>query len=320
MDAKEVYPDRLERIFFSFTQKRVDEAIASGGRFVYYTTGEVAVSILRNKEIWLRKAQVMNDFSEITHGFECLNSAYKDEPGKKLKSSLESCFPGLPEEVEGLFNAWLPSMREDTYITCVSEHRADEDLVGRLSMWRAYGRSTGVALIVKGDVMLSNSTALGAYSSPVSYSDETQFAKEFTQIAERVKAECEYLKRLEREVVKNAVFTMFRAAMPCTKHPAFHEELEWRIIASPKMHPSPRLISTVEVVRGVPQNVIKIKLENSPNDGLVLSVPDLLDRIIIGPCEFPLVVFRAFCQLLQDLNVPDPETKVIISAIPLRNI
>lgn len=65
--------------------------------------------------------------------------------------------------------------------------------------------------------------------------------------------------------------------------------------------------------------VVKFKLENAPDEGLVgLALPELLDRIIIGPCEFPVVIFRAFRQLLSDRNVPDLQNKIIISDIPLR--
>ena len=40
-------------------------------------------------------------------------------------------------------------MRTDTYLTCVSEHKAEEDTLGRLSMWRAYyGGTNGVALVM----------------------------------------------------------------------------------------------------------------------------------------------------------------------------
>jgi len=313
--------DRLNRIFFPYAERKKAEVQASGGRFVYYTTADIAASILRNQQIWMRNAMAMNDFMEITHGFECLNAAYKGEPGNFFKDVLDSCFPGISKEIEDIFNDWLPTIRSDSYLTCVSEHRDDEDLNGRLSMWRAYGGSTGVALVLNGAVMFSPSNALGAYSSPVYYASTAKFAEEFMRVAKGIKAESDYIKQLSQERVKIIVFTMFRFAVLCTKHPGFKEELEWRVIASPKMQPSNRLTSNVEVVRGVPQMVVKIKLENAPDEGLIgMSLPELLNRIIIGPCEFSLVIYRALKQLLEELNVPDPESKIIISDIPLRQV
>ncbi|PHS26931.1 MAG: hypothetical protein COA84_05615 [Robiginitomaculum sp.] len=37
-------------------------------RFVYYTSAETAMKVLRNQELWFRNATVMNDFSEISYG------------------------------------------------------------------------------------------------------------------------------------------------------------------------------------------------------------------------------------------------------------
>jgi len=143
------------------------EVIAAGGRFAYYTTADTATSVLRNRQIWMRSTTTMNDYMEVEHGFECLNAAYKGEPGNGLNTALDACFPGLAEDLKNYFNAWLPGIRRDTYMTCVSEHSAEEDQHGRLSMWRAYGGQTGVALVLNGAVMFSESDALGAYSSPV---------------------------------------------------------------------------------------------------------------------------------------------------------
>jgi len=319
MSTEEIDNDRFSRLFFPYAYRKISELKNSGGRFVYYTTADVATSILKNQQIWLRNATVMNDFMEIQYGFECLAAAYRGDPGRFLKAVLESYFPGISKEVEEYFNSWLPVIRSETYLTCVSEHHSDEDQNGRLSMWRAYGGSTGVALVMNGAVMFSTSDVLHAYSSPVYYASQAEFAEEFMKVAEGIKAESDYIMQLGRENVKNTVFNMLRFAVLCTKHPGFHEELEWRVFASPIMQPSARLSTVVEVVRGVPQMVVKIKLENAPSEGLIgLSLPELLDRIIIGPCEFPAVIFRAFLQLLKEMEVPDAKKKIIISDIPLR--
>ena len=43
----------------------------------------------------------------------------------------------------------------------------------------------------------------------------------------------------------------------------------------------------VIAVNGIPQSVYKLPLENITEVGLVARIPDLLDRVIIGPTEFP---------------------------------
>ena len=152
------------------------------------------------------------------------------------------------------------------------------------------------------------------------YGDAAGFADEFMRVARGVEAAVEFIKLWPRETIKNTVFQMLRFAVLCTKHPGFAEELEWRVIASPTMHPSTRLSQDIEVVRGVPQTVMKIKLENVPEEGFFgAAPPELIERIIIGPCEFPLVTHAAFFRLLTDLQVPDPGSKIFVSDIPLRH-
>jgi Protein of unknown function (DUF2971) len=222
--------------------------------------------------------------------------------------------------LEDYFNAWLPGIRRDTYMTCVSEHLPEEDNHGRLSMWRAYGGPTGVALVLNSGVMFSESHALGAYASPVASLGPDAFAVEVMQVARNIEEEAKYIRSLYREAVRTIAFDMLRFAVLCTKHPGFHEEREWRVVASPAMHPSPLLVPSVEVVRGTPQTVLKIDLQNHPDQGLVgLALPELLNRIIIGPCEFPQVILSAFHRLLEEAGVPEPGGKVVVSAIPLRN-
>lgn len=312
----------IKRIFFPHVDRKSREVIAAGGRFAYYTTADTATSILRDKQIWMRNTTTMNDYMEVEYGFECLKAAWGEAGSdNSIYRALEATFAGLYEEVTSHFNAWLPGIRQDTYITCLSEHLVEEDKTGRLSMWRAYGGQAGIALVLNGDVMFSESDVLHAYSSPVAYLSRDKFAVEFLEVAKNIEREATYIKSLDREVVKSILFTMLRFAVLCTKHPGFQEEREWRVVASPAMHPSAFLVPSVEVVRGTPQTVLKITLQNHPDQGLVgLVLPELLNRIIIGPCEFPQVIVGAFRQLLIEAGVPNPDTKIIVSDIPLRQL
>jgi hypothetical protein len=313
--------DRVERIFFPFMHRRTNELIAARARFAYYTTADTAVSILRSRQFWLRNTTAMNDYREVDHGFDCLNRAYKAKPGQRLRIALDASFPGLSEELEKYFNGWLDTIRHHTYMTCLSEHSDTEDQNGRLSMWRAYGGQAGVALVINGDILFRvNGDALGAYASPVAYLDEHEFEAEFEKVVAGIEEESDYVTSLGREKVRDIVFNMLRFAVLCTKHPGFHEEREWRVVASPAMYPSKLQTQAVEVVRGTPQPVLKINLQNHPDHGVVgLALPDLLDRLIVGPCEFPLVILSAFQRVLEEAGVPEPGKKVVVSGIPLRH-
>jgi hypothetical protein len=306
-------------VFFPYIVERSKKVKESGGRFVYYTTAEVATRILMSSEMWMRNALLMNDFGEVRHGFNCLDYALKGRCGEILAEALNLPFPGLYEEVKAMLNDHSFLIGAETYMTCLSEHLSEEDQRGRLSMWRAYGGTAGVAIVMNGDVMFSSSDALRAYSSPVFYGDPDAFAAEFMKTATNLRKNPQLLTTLGRDDLKSTVFEMLRFAVLCTKHPGFHEEREWRVIASPRLNPSSRLIQSVELVRGIPQIVLKIKLENVPEEGLVgLAPPELFDRIIIGPSEFPLPMYQAFYELLTRLGVSDPQAKVFVSDIPLR--
>jgi len=187
-------------------------------------------------------------------------------------------------------------------------------------MWRAYGGNAGVAIVFNGAAMFGDSGEVGAFSSPVFYGNPADFEAEFATTVDGVAASVGRLATLGRDVVKNAVFQMLRFSAVSTKHPGFREEREWRITASPSLYHPERLVSAIEIIDGIPQAVMKIKLENDPDNHLVGMAPaELIDRIIIGPSQFPWAIHRAFHEVLSQLGVPGVETKVVVSDIPLRH-
>ena len=125
----------------------------------------------------------MNDYLEVKYGEHLLHKVIESDSGKKLAQAVEESDSGkkLAQAVdacyEGLFaKAWnsfeqeeLPKLVNNTYLTCVTEHSKDEDDIGRLSMWRAYGGKTGIALVFKKDIFEKNTSDLGIYPSPVAY-------------------------------------------------------------------------------------------------------------------------------------------------------
>lgn len=310
----------IRQVFLADAHERVLAAVGKTQRFVYYTQAATAVQIVRNEQIWMRKASCMNDFMEVQYGLEKLAQAYNSSTGGLLKDYLEANFAGITEEVERLFNGWAPRLIEETYLTCVSEHLGGrEDLLGRLSMWRAYGGSTGVALVLNNTAMVSESDALKAYSSPVEYLDQDAFDARFQAFVARVLAVRDLLQQIGKEQVLNWLVHTFRFWVLCTKHPGFSEEREWRIVHNPTWDPSKRLVRAIEVVGNVPQPVFKIPLQNVPEEGLFgLAIPELLDRVIIGPTEYPNAVRESFIDLLEQAGVPGPEKRVFVSDIPLR--
>lgn len=309
-------------IFHPHILKRLHQIQQDGTRFVHYSSAEAALAILSGESIWMRQVSCMNDVQEVEHGLRCLRSAYRTAHGSRLKAALNSMYPGITDEIEKSFNDGLDQLRYSTFLTCLSEHGGDgkkEDQLGRLSMWRAYGGTTGVALVVKQAPFVSTSTALGAFSSPVAYLDDEELADELGELANGIEGNREFLEKAGKDYTARAVLTAFQFAAICTKHPGFKEEREWRVISTPAFGPPKNLTRSIKIIRGVPQPVLSIKLQDIPDEGLVgLNPADFLDRVIIGPTEFWNPVYEAFWDELYRLKVPDIASKLVISGIPLR--
>jgi hypothetical protein len=309
---------RLFGIFFPHASKRSLAALNSGQRFVYYTSAETAANILRGSEVWMRKSSLMNDYREVEHGFDCLKRAYNNNR-PRLQAVFDGMFPGFCGKLERLFDGWLPIFRTDTYITCVSEHEASEDQHGRLSMWRAYGGAAGVAIVFQGGPFLRPSDALKAHTSPVAYLNDERFNREFTALIDSVESNRDFVQSLGDQLVLNNIFAAFRYAVLCTKHPGFHEEREWRIIYSPSYQKSDRIVSAIVSINGTPQSICKLPLKDVPEEGLIgLKLPDLIERVIIGPSKFPSGIHDALLALLTEAGVENPVSKIIVSDLPLR--
>lgn len=311
---------RLSEIFFSHELKQRDEVEARDGRFVHYTTAETAMSIIQTKFVWMRNAITMNDFSEVEYGANCLFEAYKDaDVGGALKIFLNELYPGFSDELERRFISWLPHFRHDTYLISLSEHDVSEDVLGRLSMWRAYGGTNGVALVLNNHPFMQAGTNLGAYSSPVSYATPAEFAGRLADLTRVMIRERELLAGLGIEALMSNIFAMFRFSILCSKHPGFREEREWRILYSPTFERSEIIQRDFAVVRGIPQEIYKMPLVHNEAAGLIRAdIPNLLNRIIVGPTQQPLTMYKAFVSLLTQAGVADAARKVVVSEIPLR--
>lgn len=300
--------------------EKAQTALSKKIRFVHYTHADAAKKILQSNEVWMRKSSCMNDFREVQHGLDCLCVAFNQTAaGKKFREVIDKPFPGISEEIAKHFNGWIPSLQAETYLSCVSEHEDEEDAIGRLSMWRAYGDGEGVALVLNSEPFLGTSDALKAYTSPVAYLDDQGIARELGRIADNIESNLDFITARGRQELINSLFNMFRFAALCTKHPGFKEEQEWRVIYCPSIDKSEYLHREVQTINGVPQPIYKIPLKDIPTKNLIgIQIPSLLNRIIIGPTRFPAAMWEAFRDLLTDAGVQDANKKVFVSNLPLR--
>ena len=313
--------ETLERIFmplaYSKRQKMKDD-----GRFVHYTSADNAVKIITTRRFWMRNARCMNDYMELTFGHQHLVQIFQKNDQELQKAFIETLEPlamGLGGRILKHFDEWWQNLQFNTYIGSISEHDPSENKYGRLSMWRAYGGNSAKAALILRMPLDQQANGLRVLLSPVAYLGMEEMEREFRATLQSIKDNHATLAALKTEDIFNTAFYMLVMAALSLKHRGFSEEREWRMICLPDALPSEHVERSVEVIAGVPQTVFKIPLENKPDQEICgISIPDLIDRVIIGPSVYPTPIFDAFSNIMKDAGISDPHSRLTISDIPLR--
>lgn len=310
-------------IFHPFALEKITSLKNSGRQFSHYTSAEAALNIIRTQKIWLRSASIMNDYAEVQHGENCLKHClFSTGIGARVEAIFERLQPNSYKEFVDGFWYRQPERVSQTYMLSISEHAeypAPESHLGRLSMWRAYGGDTNVALVFKREPILGDTNAFNLISSPVLYCGLEIFEEKLTQVVEKLEQNFELLKSYEFPTLQIHFFGAFHSAILSAKHSGFEEENEWRLLYSPTMWPSDKLELSVENISGVPQKVYQLPFQNFPENGLQgATLPEILDRIIIGPTQTPYPIYDALVTELTNIGVADAHNKVRVSNIPLR--
>lgn len=310
----------LENIFMPNMVKEKKEVLDKGNKYVHYTSAENALNILKSKKLWLRNPSCMNDYMEISHGYQMLLKFFSLEDNRnKFMSAIDAYEEGIAQQIFNGFDEWWEKIKHDTFIASISVHTNDEDQHGRLSMWRAYGSESGKAALVLNNPSQRNRN-LNVILSPAAYFTMEDLEGEILQIISSINNNIDYLKTLKRETILGSAIIALIILAVCLKHPGFKEEQEWRIIYLPRMVPTNDwLLREIETINGIPQVVYKMPLENNEElDISGLSIPELIDRVLIGPTQYPLAMFDAFYETLIKLGSNNTNVKVVISGIPLR--
>ncbi|MCH7501516.1 MAG: DUF2971 domain-containing protein [Nitrospinae bacterium] len=309
---------KIQKIFFPTWLKRKKQIKDDSNRIVHYTSAEAGLSIIENREIWMREKSAMNDYSEAKYGEILL---YKSPSREIFVNALNGVFPKAIEKIDHHLGITLNQADIGVYISCFSEHKDSEDLNGRLSMWRAYGGDTGVAIVFNNKHFVNPEAKVGIYTSPVEYLDQKQYDNKLNEMTSNIVEETEFLRSFGNEEFSLIVSQALLFSILCIKHPGFSEELEWRVLSVPTIHNvEDFLIPHVACIKGTPQTIYKIPLKNREDLNLKnLEVSEFVDRVIIGPSENPKLIKQVFVKSLKTVGFKDPEKRVFISDIPLRS-
>ena len=315
----------FEAIFHPFAKTKRDALYAQNppARFVHYTSAESALKIITSKRLWMRNTTCMADYREVQHGYGILVRYFADlQKRSTFVQSIEQCAPGVANEAMNLFDQWRFDIGANTYITSVSEHDDREDNHGRLSMWRAFGdaKVARVAIVIRVPFYSAAQDDLKVFFSPVTYLDESEAHQVMDAVVKNVYNNPGFLANISRAELVTRVFNMFVASVSCVKHEGFHEEREWRVIYSPNRQASQLIDSSIETIGGVPQVVHRLPLDAKRAAVLAdLDLYRILDRVIIGPSSYPLVMHDAFVKALSKGGLTDARNRVVSSDIPIRS-
>lgn len=319
---------KLTQIFLPYANRRQKERYPgedARARFVHYTTAENAINIIETKRLWMRSTMCMSDYREIDHGHYMLHKAFQslaNETQNRLDvftKTIETCVPGIVTSAIATFDKNWDQTRYNTYVASLSEHDSgQEDLYGRLSMWRAFGGSSGrVALVISLPWFSPGAQLLKLVFSPVAYFTEDEVAAELDTVIQNVRANADFLIDVQnRELIGSFIYSLLLSAVTCLKHHGFHEEREWRVIHGAFPLFSNLMENSIECINGVPQRVFKLPLEERISPELDFS--SIFDRIIIGPTQYPVAMRGAFISKLVAAGVPDASSRVVVSDIPIR--
>lgn len=294
----------------------------NGERLVHYTSAENAMKIISTQRIWLRNTNCMSDYSEVLLGFRYLQQFFGDQGRRqRFVAALDACYPGLGSDSITHIEQWIPEIQSNTYICSVAEHDPKEDIIGRLSMWRAFGQTaTARAAIVMNvpDPWLAE--GLHVTLAPVEYiTDYQEVEARLEQVIRDVQANVGFLQTFPRDRLLLMAAGVLASVAICSKHVGYREEREWRGIYMPNYWPSEVIERSTETVGGIPQIIYKVPLIEDPaHDVVGVGISTLVERIIIGPSNYPLPIGMAFMDALRGAGVADAEKRVFASNIPIR--
>jgi hypothetical protein len=134
-------------------------------------------------------------------------------------------------------------------------------------------------------------------------------------------AHLDTLRTLPRDRLGEVALRVLLYLVVYSKHAGFHEEREWRAVHFPMIWPSAadRLPLDQVALNGVPQPIFKLQFVDYPDDGLVgATLPELLNRVIIGPSQFHPAIRMALAQVATAAGVPNALEKICCSDVTLR--
>ena len=306
---------------------------------VYYTDVNTSFMIIDNQEIWMRKNNLMNDYSEFLYGEERV----RDIIHGSLKEKLDRVLSRLnvsENYFQESFEKMISPLKKQSYILCMTKEQLSEENDGRLSMWRGYGDVGGVAFVFNKRVLIETFASIamepsksifapGIFLFPVLYGEHEIIENDINLLFEEVIGYSEeYINCFTKDELLNQVIINLCFAMMIQKHSGFMEEREirfWFSILNPNglEEGLTKIVIKNQCLGEIHQRVAAINLDKIFQDSEHLagvSWSTLIDRIIVGPMQREKA--EALREILFDkVRAKDADfniDKIVLSSIPFR--
>jgi hypothetical protein len=289
----------------------------------HYTSISTLNAIISNDEMWFSNPMFMNDVEELRFGMnEGLQALLRSEAIKKACGDNQR-HKALIDSFVGYYNQFAEEHAFDVYIACLSTHDED-DMDGRLSMWRGYGgNGEGAALVFDVSKLAYNENSPFVLA-PVRYAST---AKRKEWIASKIDTAASPIGSAGFPTEKlylaaHALLQRIKMFALFTKHDGFQEEREWRIVYLPDRDPDGQLREMFNYAVGPRGIEPKLRFKIGPIEGVTakdLSMTKIVHQIILGPSLSSPLAITAVKRMLSKNNKPELCERVIASSTPYRS-
>jgi hypothetical protein len=320
MSADKIYEDLWALLHADIVPEMEFPAVAP--LLVHYTSLENVEKILRNEEVWLSNPLYMNDLEEVRFGVNegvdifSISSDIRDALGSEQRMRLFS------DAIYRYYDEYASNHVLDLYVMCFSRHDPnDED--GRLSMWRGYGQNGKGAAIVFDSSKVSVIDDSPLALAPVYYGTQEERRELIRQKAKDVAV---FIRNnvFPDSWIYMIAFALFRRLClfaVFSKHIAFSEEREWRLVYFKDRDERSLLTPYFSYFNGPSGIQPKLKLPTTGIPGVIdetFSLLDIIDSIIIGPSASSPLAKMAIERMLESTGKPSLGLRLKMSRIPFR--
>lgn len=274
----------LAYVFLPYYVKELTRIYIYNINLAHYTKLDAGISILNNKEIWLRNITKMNDDQEVKCGLKLFkdflcNNYYLYNDLINIMGNIGKNKEYWNDLLDDLIENFYEKYAKHTYILSLTEYKYVQTI--NLDLFHRFCGDKGIAFVFNSKFVNPYSEILNL--SRVVYFNELEFRNEFIKLISSIKRKIDYLKGGKYDIdlieyfFKQAIFF----AILSIKSPEFKIENEWRIVYCDKINNKDSsneiIVEDNKKIKGQIEKIYKIKFDK-------LGEFDLVKNIIAVNC------------------------------------